>query len=147
MAPEGGVAFLFWGYGMAVKAKTHGLLAQRLLQALTGEVDVLEKARPKRRVRKAGSEGEPASAEPKAGVRSGEGKARIEAIGHLTRTLEKLLELRQLEALTQTAEAEGDDAETERIRREMLKRLRTLDEKRDRGGGLFAPEPQPGVEH
>jgi hypothetical protein len=121
---------------MAGKAKSR-LLSDRLLRALTQELAQLEAARPaRRRGAEAGEEAPLRTADAK-----GDAKARIEAIGHLTRSLEKLLELREIEALGRSAAAEGDDAETERLRAEMLKRLRALDARRVEGGGLFAPGP------
>ncbi len=73
------------------------------------------------------------------GSRSG-AKARIEAIGQVTRTLEKLLELRRLEALAMVTGQEEDAAETQKLRREMLKRLRAIDARRAKGAGLLPAE-------
>ncbi|WP_157944516.1 hypothetical protein [Mangrovicella endophytica] len=67
-------------------------------------------------------------------------KERIEAIGQLTRTLEKLLELRRLEALAQAGANEASDAETVALRQEMLKRLKALDARRRAGPSLFDPD-------
>ena len=117
---------------MAGRAKAGKLLSDRLLRALTQEMTALEAARPAKRKR--GAEGE---TEADGASRPADTKARIEAIGHLTRSLEKLLELRQIETLGLTAQAEGDDATTERLREEMLKRLRALDARRPAGSGLF----------
>ncbi|WP_062113766.1 hypothetical protein [Aureimonas sp. AU40] len=118
---------------MAGKARSK-LLSDRLLRALTEELAQLEAGRPTRRRGTDGDENTP--------LRSADGKARIEAIGQLTRSLEKLLELREIEALGRSAAAEGDDVETERLRAEMLKRLRALDARRAERGGLFAPGPE-----
>ncbi len=117
---------------MAGRAKAGKLLSDRLLRALTQEMTALEAARPAKRKR--GAEGE---TEADGASRPADTKARIEAIGHLTRSLEKLLELRQIETLGLTAQAEGDDAATERLREEMLKRLRALDARRPVGASLF----------
>ena len=124
---------------MAKRARPKTLLSDRLLRALTQELARLEKGRPAR-----GRSSEEAGGAAMLGV---DAKARIEAIGHLTRSLEKLLELREIEALGHRADEDGDDAETERLRDEMLKRLRALDARRPGGGGLFgdAASPEPGA--
>ncbi|MEF2073822.1 hypothetical protein [Consotaella aegiceratis] len=75
-------------------------------------------------------------AKPAAGV-GADLKARIEAIGQMTRTLEKLLELKQLEALAMRGADDADDAETLRLREEMMKRLKAIDAQRLDGAGLF----------
>lgn len=54
----------------------------------------------------------------------------------MTRTLEKLLELRRLEMLAAQGGAE-DEAETARLREELLNRLRSLDARRRAGPALF----------
>ncbi|KQT55262.1 MULTISPECIES: hypothetical protein [unclassified Aureimonas] len=59
-------------------------------------------------------------------------KGRIEALGQMVRTLEKLLELKQLEALA-AGGTEAPDAEAERLAAELMRRLRVLDRRR-RGG-------------
>ena len=100
------------------------LLSERLLSVLRREMAALE----------AEDEAPPGGA-----------KGRIEAVGQMTRTLEKLLELKRLEAL---AEHGGDDpdGETVRLRAEMLRRLKALDARRRDGpvlfdgGGRFAGE-------
>lgn len=63
-------------------------------------------------------------------------KGRIEALGHMVRTLEKLLELKQLEALS-AGGGEAPDAEAERLAAELMKRLRVLDRRR-RGGTMVS---------
>ncbi|SJZ65569.1 hypothetical protein [Consotaella salsifontis] len=78
----------------------------------------------------------------------GDLKGRIEAIGQMTRTLEKLLELKQLEALTMRGGGAEDDAETVRLREEMMKRLKAIDARRAVGSSLFAEvagEPAAGI--
>ncbi|MCB8836107.1 hypothetical protein [Aurantimonas sp. VKM B-3413] len=66
-------------------------------------------------------------------------KERAEALGQLTRTLEKLLELKRLEMLAGQGGAE-DRAETERLRAEFLLGLRNLDARRRAGPTLFDPQ-------
>ena len=94
------------------------LLSERLLAVLRQEMAALE-------ADLAESEGPPGAV-----------KGRIEAVGQMTRTLEKLLELRRLESL---AERGGDDpdGETARLRAEMLRRLQALDRRRRDGPALF----------
>ena len=65
-------------------------------------------------------------------------KERIDALGQLTRTLEKLLELKRLEGVAAQGEAAGE-AETARLRAELLDRLRSLDARRRAGPTLFDP--------
>lgn len=65
-------------------------------------------------------------------------KGRVEAVSQITRTLEKLLELRRLEALILEEASAEDEAETARLREELLRRLRAVDERRAGGPGLFA---------
>ena len=65
-------------------------------------------------------------------------KERIDALGQLTRTLEKLLELKRLEGIAVQGEAAGE-AETARLRAELLDRLRSLDARRRAGPTLFDP--------
>ncbi len=124
---------------MAKRVGARTLLSDRLLRALTQELARLEAGRPARRKAGAGEEGEAAGP-----GRGADAKARIEAIGQLTRSLEKLLELREIEALRHRADSEGDDVETERLRAEMLKRLRAMDARRASGGGLFGEAPALG---
>ncbi|WP_279477809.1 hypothetical protein [Aureimonas sp. SK2] len=107
------------------------LLSERLFAALTAEVGALEK-RP-RRVSE--TPGEPVPKKT-AAERAAEAKARVEAISQLTRTLEKLLELRQLEALSRETGRREDEAEAEHLRAEMMKRLRAIDARRDGEAGL-----------
>ncbi|WP_148227537.1 hypothetical protein [Fulvimarina pelagi] len=57
------------------------------------------------------------------------GKERIDTIAQITRTLEKLMELKRAEA-AEAASLWEDPAETERLSRELVKRLRILDRKR-----------------
>ncbi|WP_185983134.1 hypothetical protein [Aureimonas mangrovi] len=103
-------------------------LADRLTVLLKAELTALEAARKVER----------ADADEDVHSRPAEVKARVEAVSQITRTLEKLLELRRLEAL---GEAEGEDeAETGRLRDELMARLRALDARREAGAGLFAPK-------
>ena len=69
----------------------------------------------------------------------GRSKDRAEALGQLTRTLEKLLELKRLETLAGQGGTE-DRAETERLRAEFLTALRNLDARRRAGPTLFDPQ-------
>ncbi|KQQ85857.1 hypothetical protein [Aureimonas sp. Leaf324] len=108
------------------------LLSERLFAALTAEVSALEK-RP-RRVSE--TPGEPMPKKT-ASERAGEAKARVEAISQLTRTLEKLLELRQLEALSRETGRREDTAQADALRAEMLKRLKAIDARRGGAPGLF----------
>ncbi len=108
------------------------LLSERLFAALTAEVGALEK-RP-RRVSE--TPGEPVPKKT-ASERAGEAKARVEAISQLTRTLEKLLELRQLEALSRETGRLEDTVQADALRAEMLKRLKAIDARRGGGAGLF----------
>ncbi|MER0238657.1 hypothetical protein [Fulvimarina sp. MAC8] len=57
------------------------------------------------------------------------GKERIDMIAQMTRTLEKLIDLKRAE-MADEASREGDPAETERLSRELVKRLKVLDRKR-----------------
>ncbi|KQT54255.1 hypothetical protein ASG43_01115 [Aureimonas sp. Leaf454] len=108
-----------------LRAASGTLLADRLLALFGFELGVLERAV------------EPLRADADEGERDfGVGaKARIEALGQMVRTLEKLLELKQLEALASGAGAEGPDAEAERLAAELMRRLRVLDRRR-RAAGL-----------
>lgn len=96
-------------------------MADRLMAALDAEMRALERTLEENN--------------PENG-RAG-GKVRIDAIGQVTRTLEKLLELRRLEALANATGEEADAAETAKARAEMMKRLRAIDERREAGAGLF----------
>jgi hypothetical protein len=71
------------------------------------------------------------------GAETGE-KARIDAIALATRTLEKLIELKRLDG---PDGAEGDEAEGRRLRDELMRRLRLIDEAR--GGGLLGGAGRP----
>ncbi|MCE7027008.1 hypothetical protein [Jiella avicenniae] len=61
-------------------------------------------------------------------------KERADALGLLTRTLEKLLELRALEA----SAGRDDETETLRLREDFMRQLRALDARRVGGPRLFA---------
>ncbi|MEF2546743.1 hypothetical protein VQ045_06205 [Aurantimonas sp. E1-2-R+4] len=63
-------------------------------------------------------------------------KERIDLLVLMTRTLEKLLELRRLEMLAAQG-GDEDEAETARLREELLNRLRSLDARRRAGPALF----------
>lgn len=104
------------------RVRSRRLLSERLLEALTSEVDALE-------------------AQSDEGAEPMSGKARIDAIGQLTRTLEKLLELKQLETVNRKQASEGDDAETQRLRGELLRRLKALDARRQEAGRLIEGTP------
>ncbi len=66
----------------------------------------------------------------------GSAKERIDALGQLTRTLEKLLDLKRLEKLASEG-GQADEAETRRLRAELLSRLKSLDKRRREGATLF----------
>ena len=66
----------------------------------------------------------------------GSAKERIDALGQLTRTLEKLLDLKRLEKLASEG-GQADEAETRRLRAELLARLKSLDMRRREGATLF----------
>ena len=72
----------------------------------------------------------------KPGAMRGGFKERADALILLTRTLEKLLELRSLEARA----GEDDEAETLRLREAFMRRLRSLDARRAGGPKLFGDE-------
>lgn len=91
------------------------LLSERLLTVLRREMDALE----------ADDEAPP-----------GAGKGRIDAVAQMTRTLEKLLELKRLEAL-EARGGDDPDGETVRLRGELLQRLKALDARRRDGPSLF----------
>ncbi|WP_152045365.1 hypothetical protein [Aureimonas psammosilenae] len=107
-------------------ARAKRTLSERLMKALTGEVRVLERML----LRRSSPEEAPDPAEA-AGA-----KARVDAIGNLTKTLEKVLELTRLEGLSAKGRAE-DEGEAERLRAELMKRLRALDARRSGGRRLF----------
>ncbi|MDY8109105.1 hypothetical protein U0C82_08095 [Fulvimarina sp. 2208YS6-2-32] len=68
-------------------------------------------------------------------------KDRIDRIGLVARTLERLMEVRRAEIAGAEREG-GDDAETVRLRDELLRRLKILDQRRQAAAGT--PERQPG---
>lgn len=105
------------------------LLSERLLAVLTREMDALEESSKEF---KHSSGGDPVVG---GGVSAG-AKGRIEAVGQMTRTLEKLLELTRLEAMAARGD-EDEDGEAARLRDELLKRLRALDARRRVGPTLF----------
>lgn len=108
---------------MTKRPKLAELVSERLWRALTGEVDALEASAP--------PEGE------------APGKARLDAIGTLARVLEKLLELRRLEALARRDGEDGEGGEGARLRDELVRRLRLLDERRARGERLLTQSGPP----
>lgn len=68
-------------------------------------------------------------------------KERADALSLLTRTLEKVLELRSLEA----SAGRDDETETLRLRDEFMRRLRALDARRIGGPKLFAGDTGTGA--
>ncbi len=113
VAGEGGGDEQGGAAGGKAKPKTRPvetLLTERLLAVLRREVRALE-----------------------GGAETGE-KARIDAIALATRTLEKLIELKRLDG-AEAADSEGDEAEGRRLRDELMRRLRLIDEAR--GGRLL----------
>lgn len=69
------------------------------------------------------------------------GRVRFETIAQMTKTLEKLLDLKRLERLADVPEA-ADEGEARRLRSEMMRRLRALDARRVLGSGMpFGAEP------
>ncbi|MAU96201.1 MAG: hypothetical protein CMP81_09970 [Fulvimarina sp.] len=80
--------------------------------------------------------GRPAPVGAKPAAARGSFKERADALILLTRTLEKLLELRSLEARA----GEGDEVETLRLREAFMRRLRALDARRAGGPKLFGDE-------
>lgn len=68
-------------------------------------------------------------------------KERADALSLLTRTLEKLLELRIIEA----SAGRDDETETKRLREEFMRRLRALDARRLGGPRLFAGNGETGT--
>ena len=99
------------------------MLADRLLALFGFELGVLERS-----VEPLQAEAEESGRDIAAGA-----KGRIEALGHMVRTLEKLLELKQMEALASGQGAEAPDAEAERLAAELMRRLRVLDRRRRAG--------------
>ena len=112
---------------MADGAQGDAPLSARLLVLLTRELAALERASEDQ------SHG-PDLAEGRDGAPTA--KARVEAVALVTRTLEKLLELKRLEALSARGDAD-EDAEAARLAAEMLRRLRALDARRRGGAQLF----------
>ena len=121
------------------------LLSDRLFALLMREVERLEREDkddgPISRARVDDDAGAPA-ARSKA---RGSFKERADALSLLTRTLEKLLELRVLEA----SAGRDDETETLRLREEFMRRLRSLDARRIGGPRLFAgdgeTDPKPAT--
>lgn len=74
-------------------------------------------------------ENSPSAIKPDAAVKERSGKERIDMISQMTRTLEKLIDLKRVEA-AENATRDGDPAETERLSKELVKRLQVLDRKR-----------------
>ena len=85
--------------------------------------------------------GRPAPGGAKPAAARGSFKERADALILLTRTLEKLLELRSLEARS----GEDDEAETLRLREAFMGRLRALDARRAGGPRLFGEEAATGA--
>ncbi|KQT88226.1 hypothetical protein [Aurantimonas sp. Leaf443] len=127
------------------------LLAERLMVVLKREIGHLEaeskEFSPRRR---AGDRDAAGSASPDddtvvtrkgarvaASTAASRSKERIETLGQMTRSLEKLLELVGLERRTASPDGEADALE--RLREEMMARLRSLDAKRGGAQGLFGP--------
>ena len=113
---------------MAAAAEEMAPLSARLLLLLTRELSALE------RVCEDYVPDGASGREDAAGA-----KARVEAVALVTRTLEKLLELKRLEALSARGDMD-EDAEAARLAEEMLRRLRALDARRRGGAGLFAAD-------
>lgn len=119
------------------------LLSDRLMALLTEEIDTIEGAAKEKKPKKmlpgrtvAGPARASRPAKTTTSCRSAPAKERIDLLLHLTRVLEKLLELRRLEILAVQGGGE-DEAETARLRNELLSRLRNLDAKRRGGPTLF----------
>lgn len=110
-----------------VRAKADKLMADRLAMLLRSDLSALERHF---------QEGSPNEAP----VAASAIKGRVEAVSQITRTLEKLLELRRLEALSLEEASAEDEAETQRLRDELMRRLRAVDARRIEGAGLFAQE-------
>ena len=102
-------------------------LSERLLVVLTGEIEALEKVVKDYKPNPAEA-GKRAAGEE---VNAAGAKGRIEVIGQATRTLEKLLELKRLEALAMRGGGD-EDGEAVRLAAELMKRLRALDARRER---------------
>lgn len=112
-------------------------LSQRLMQALTGEVRALEKM-----IAHVKAVEDDFSIET--GTMAAGAKARVDAIGNLTRTLQKLLELTRLEGLAARGGAD-EESEAERLRAELMKRLRAIDARRGSGLRLFENAASAGI--
>jgi hypothetical protein len=113
---------------MAEAEQGEAPLSARLLVLLTRELAALERAC------------EEDSPDGVAGDKREAGaKGRVEAVALVTRTLEKLLELKRLEALSARGDTD-EDAEAARLAAEMLRRLRALDARRRGGAVLFEPD-------
>ena len=119
------------------------LLSDRLFALLMREVERLEREDkdegPMSRERADGDASVPA-AKSRVPAR-GSFKERADALSLLTRTLEKLLELRVLEA----SAGRDDETETLRLREEFMRRLRSLDARRIGGPRLFAGDGETGA--
>lgn len=111
----------------AARTKAGKLMADRLAMLLQSDLSALE-----RHFQENGPD--------EAQVAATAIKGRVEAVSQITRTLEKLLELRRLEALTLEEASAEDEAETQRLRDELMRRLRAVDARRIEGAGLFAEE-------
>lgn len=114
-------------------------LSERLLAVLRREMDALEAGDKELRPRSGRGGGTAEAAEAGGPASLGGAKGRIEAVGQMTRTLEKLLELKRLEALEARGDGDEDD-EAARLREEMLKRLKALDARRRAGPTLFTAD-------
>ncbi|WP_206454857.1 hypothetical protein [Aurantimonas marina] len=119
------------------------LPSDRLLALLMLEIDVFEIAikenKPAKETPAQAAVGRPKRAAGAGTDRTREfaaAKERIDLLVQMTRTLEKLLELRRLEVLAAQGGAE-DEAETAQLREELLNRLRSLDARRRAGPALF----------
>jgi hypothetical protein len=110
---------------MAEADREEAPLSARLLVLLTRELAALE------RVCEENSPEDVPGDKREAGA-----KGRVEAVALVTRTLEKLLELKRLEALSARGDTD-EDAEAARLAAEMLRRLRALDARRRGGAVLF----------
>ncbi len=119
------------------------LPSDRLLALLTREIDIFEIAikeyKPVKEALGQTAVGRPKGAAGVGTDRTREfaaAKERIDLLVQMTRTLEKLLELRRLEMLAAQG-GDEDGAETARLREELLNRLRNLDARRRAGPALF----------
>ncbi|BDA83681.1 hypothetical protein Sa4125_12230 [Aureimonas sp. SA4125] len=113
---------------MAEADREEAPLSARLLVLLTRELSALERVCEENSPDDAGEDRRDAGA-----------KGRVEAVALVTRTLEKLLELKRLEALSARGDTD-EDAEAARLATEMLRRLRALDARRRGGAVLFAAD-------